>query len=155
MNLLSSAFANQKGSLMPIVLLVLAILTLIGITATNITVTEKDIATVAQIHTIAFYAAEAGRSYVVSNPGLYGDDNLVVGSSLDFPNPGDPAIHFEFGKSQSFHGNVQYLGDSLPPKASGFEVGKYRSHRYLITSIGQGPRSSECQVEAGFYRIGF
>jgi hypothetical protein len=59
------------------------------------------------------------------------------------------------GPLESFNGDVEYLGSAIPPRGSGFEVGKFVSHRYQMNSTGLGPRSSKSEIEAGFYRIGF
>jgi hypothetical protein len=146
---------NEKGSMIVVVIMILALLTLVGMTAISTTSTEQQIAVSEQIHKMAFYAAEAGRGYVSRNSDLYYEDNVTVGESRSFPDTADAAVEFDLSTLQSFNGTIEYLGSSLPPRGSGFEVGVFRSHRYLIISNGRGPRDAANRVEAGFYRIGY
>jgi Tfp pilus assembly protein PilX len=53
-------FRNEKGSVVVIALMMLALLTIIGISATNTSTTEVQIATNEHLYKIAFYATEAG-----------------------------------------------------------------------------------------------
>jgi hypothetical protein len=117
-----------------------------------------------KFHKITFYAAEAARAYVRAKIDLYGPDNITVGSSHWFPNNSDPYVQaaseadvaeYTLNTFQSFTGDVAYTGFSDPPRGSGYEAGKFRSHRYTMTCIGYGPRISSGQIQAGFYRIGF
>ena len=51
---------NERGSVLIIAVLMLVLLTIIGISATNTTTTDLQIAGNEKTHRIAFYAAEAG-----------------------------------------------------------------------------------------------
>jgi hypothetical protein len=152
---LTEHLRNESGSTMAVVMMILALLTLVGISAISTTNTEQHIATSEQIHKMAFYAAEAGRGYVSRNSDLYYDDNFTLGQSLSFPDTTDAAVKYDLSALESFNGTVEYIGSSLPPRGSGFEAGLFRAHRYQMTSNGWGPRNSASRVEAGFYRIGF
>ena len=155
MKFITRQIQNEVGSMMVVALLILAVLTTIGIAGITGSKTEQQIAASEQIHKMAFYAAEAGRYYVVQNAGLYHENNVTVGESLSFPDPADASAAFDLSALQSFSGTVAYVGAALPPRGSGYEVGVYQSHRYRVTSNGRGPRASASRVEAGFYRIGF
>jgi Tfp pilus assembly protein PilX len=146
---------NENGYMMVVVMMVLSIITVIATAGTNNSITEQRSATNEQIHELSFYAADTGRSYVIENTDLYHEANVTVGQSVAFPNDADPDVQFSITATESFNGNVEYLGSSSVPRASGFEVGKFIAHRYQITTTGFGPRSSRSQVEAGFYRVGF
>lgn len=141
--------------MMVVVMMVLSIITVIATAGTNNSITEQKSATNAQIHELSFYAADTGRTYVIENTDLYHEANVTVGQFLSFPDDGDPDVQFSITSTESFNGTVAYLGSGPVPRGSGFEVGKFRSHRYEITTTGFGPRSSRSQVEAGFYRVGF
>lgn len=57
----SGAFIkNERGSVIVIAMIVLVLLTIIGISATNTSTTELQIATNEQLYKIAFYAADGG-----------------------------------------------------------------------------------------------
>ena len=141
--------------MMVVVMMVLSIITVIATAGTNNSITEQKSATNEQIHELSFYAADTGRTYVIENTGLYNEANIIVGESLSFPNDDDPVVQFSITATESFNGEVEYLGSGGVPRGSGFEVGKFISHRYEITTTGFGPRGSRSQVEAGFYRVGF
>lgn len=138
-----------------VVLMILSILTVIATAGTNNSITEQRSATNEQIHELSFYAADTGRSYVIEHIHLYHDDNITEGDGIDFPDKDNPAVSYSVGSLESFKGRVEYIGSGLVPRGSGFEVGKFMSHRYRITTTGNGPRGSKSEIETGFYRVGF
>jgi len=146
---------NEDGYIMVTVLMILSILTVIATAGTNNSITEQHSATNGQIYELSFYAADTGRTYVMEHSDLYHEENITVGESLAFPDNDHPAVQFSVGPLESVKGEVEYIGSSNPPRGSGFEVGKFVSHRYRINSTGVGPRSSTSEIEAGFYRVGF
>jgi hypothetical protein len=154
---------NEEGNVLVVALFVLILLTIIGIAATDNTSVELKISANDKFHKIAFYAAEAARSYVAGTTGLYGPDNILVGLDHYFPNDTDPYVantsdpspEFTLAPDQSFKGTVTYRSASPPPRGSGYAVGQFRAHNYDIASTGAGPRNAESQIQAGFYRIGF
>ena len=155
MQVLNKPLKNQRGSMITIVIMILALLTLIGTVAITTSNTELRTATSEQIYKLAFFAAETGLTYVEQNPDLYHEQNITAGASLSFPDTADDTVRHNFGSLQSFNGTVGYLNSSAPPRGSGYEVGTYTAHNYRLISDGFGPRNSENQIEAGFYRIGF
>ena len=148
---------NQNGIAIVTVLLVLVLITLAGVMVSKTTTTELQIATSDQLYKIAFYAAEAAPSYVIFNPDLYGSANIDLADSVNFPDDTNPAATqvLEAGSNQSFNGEVGYLNPMVPPRGSGFQVGKYKAHVYQMIGNGHGPRNSDTTIEVGFYRIGF
>ena len=148
---------NQNGIAIVTVLLVLILITLAGVMVSKTTTTELQIATSDQLYKIAFYAAEAAPSYVIFNPDLYGSANIDLADSVNFPDDTNPAATqvLEAGSNQSFNGEVGYLNPMVPPRGSGFQVGKYKAHVYQMIGNGHGPRNSDTTIEIGFYRIGF
>jgi hypothetical protein len=138
-----------------VVLMILSILTVIATAGTNNSITEQRSATNEQIHELSFYAADTGRAYVIEHVDLYHEDNITVGGSIAFPDDDNPTVTFSMGSLESFKGDVEYMGSGATPRGSGFEVGKFSSHRYRITTTGLGPRDTKSKIETGFYRIGF
>ncbi len=57
---ITSILKNQQGSMIVIAMIILALLTIIGISATNMSSTEVMVSTNAMLHNIAFYAADSG-----------------------------------------------------------------------------------------------
>ena len=146
---------NERGFAIIVALLMLAIITVMGIAATRTSETETRIAVNDRLYNIAFYTAEAGTAFVAESPSFYGSDNITVGGSLSFPNDADPTESYALSTSQSFNGEVEYLGSSTPPRGSGYDAEKFKAHRYQMTCSGYGPSNSISQIEIGFYRIGF
>jgi hypothetical protein len=146
---------NESGFVTGMILFMLATFTVIGVSAVMISLTEMRIASNDQFSKIAFYGAEAARGYVPVNSDLYGTDNIIENGSLNFPNNTDSAEKKTIGPYQEFNGNVMFIGSSTPPRGSGYETGTFRAHKYQMVCNGYGPKKSQSQVEAGFYRIGF
>jgi hypothetical protein len=146
---------NQRGSMIAAVIMILALLTLFGTVAITTSNTELQTSSSEQFYKLAFFAAETGLTYVEQVPDLYHEQNITTGGSLSFPDTTDDTVKHNLGSLQSFSGSVGYLNSSSPPRGSGYEVGTYTAHNYRIISDGFGPRNSEIQIEAGFYRIGF
>jgi Tfp pilus assembly protein PilX len=146
---------NEDGYMIVAVLMILSILTVIATAGTNNSITEQRSATNEQIHELSFYAADTGRAYVIEHVELYHDDNITLGGSIAFPDKDNSAVTFSMGPLESFNGEVEYIGSGATPRGSGFEVGKFSSHRYRITTTGHGPRNTKSEIETGFYRIGF
>ena len=142
--------ARERGSVLVVALVVLALLTVVGIAATQMSGSELSMAANWKFQRQAFYAAESASGYVARTPDLYGNGNITAGTPRSFSSP-----EGLLGPKQSFDGTVEYLGASTSPRGSGFEVGKFYSHKYQINSTGFAPRSSKSEVEVGFYRIGF
>jgi hypothetical protein len=146
---------NEDGSILVVVLLVLAFLTMIGIAARSITDVELLTSKNEKSYKLALYAAEAARGFVAKTPQLYGPDNIKRGEGIDFPEEDDPLKAVDLSSTQSFDGTVEYLGFSAPHRGSGTQVGTFKAHNYKMTCNGYGPFNAESQIEAGFYRIGF
>ena len=146
---------NESGYMIVVVIMILSVLSVIATAGTNNSITERRSATNEQIYQLTFYAADTGRTYVDKNHDLYHEDNITVDESIAFPNDDNPSAKYSVGSGESFNGVVAYRGSAPPPRGSGFEIGKFKAHLYGITSKGFGPRNSECEIEAGFYRIGF
>ncbi len=146
---------NEDGLILAITLIILGIFTILGISAIVFTTTEMQVASNDQFHKIAFYGAEAARGYVPKKVELYGMANVIEDESLSFPDTADASVIQPMSSHQAFNGEVQYNGDSAPPRGSGYEVGTFKAHTYQMSCNGYGPYNSRSQVEAGFYRIGF
>jgi hypothetical protein len=155
MRLAAVQLKNEGGFVTGMMLFMLAIFTVLGVSTIVVSITEMSLASNDQFFKIAFYGAEAARGYVPRTTELYGADNVVENVSLSFPDTTDATIRQSIGLHQEFNGEVMFNGSSLPPRGSGFEVGTFRAHRYQMTCNGYGPRNSQSQIEAGFYRIGF
>jgi hypothetical protein len=146
---------RENGFVTGMMLFMLAIFTVVGVSAIVMSMTERQIAANDQFSKTAFYGAEAARGYVPVHADLYGVANVVVNAALNFPNNDDAAETTPLGPHQQFNGEVMFLGSAAPPRGSGFEVDTFRAHKYRMTCNGYGPRNSRSKVEAGFYRIGF
>jgi Tfp pilus assembly protein PilX len=68
MQALNRPLKNQRGSMMVVVIMILALLTLFGTVAITTSNTELETAGSEQIYKMAFFAAETGLTYVEQNP---------------------------------------------------------------------------------------
>jgi Tfp pilus assembly protein PilX len=69
---------NQRGSMIGVVIMILALLTLFGTVAITTSNTELQTASSEQIFKLAFFAAETGLTYVEQNPDLYHEKNTEL-----------------------------------------------------------------------------
>ena len=141
---------KEHGSVLVVALVVLVLLTIIGIAATQMSESELGMAGNWKAQRQAFYAAEAAGSYGARSPELYDNTNMATGSPKDFSSPTGL-----LGNKQSFEGTVEYLGNGDVPRGSGFETGQFKAHRYRMECIGHGPSGAKATVEIGFYRLGY
>ncbi len=103
MRKIPSVLKNDEGLIVPAALLVLVLLTIVGITATSTSNIELDIAKNAQLHKMAFYAAESG--WLVTADWLddqypmptvnFGSDNFRGSNGTDDDGDGETDEHDE------------------------------------------------------------
>lgn len=158
---ISATPRDEKGYVIISALLVLVLVTIIGVMSIRSSNNDLGVTTNDQFFDRAFYAAEAARAFVYSNPLLYGSDNITTGTPVAFPDAANPATARQITSTQqeAYKGTVEYLNASTPYRGSGFAVGKFKAQNYRMRCEGHsqlnGPRDSITQIEAGFYRIGF
>ena len=158
----STIIGNNSGSVTMLALMILVLLTLMGVSGINTSSLELRSATNDHLYKLAFFGADSARAYVMLNSDFYGAQNIDTTTPHLFPNDSDPYVPitagtpapFNLGDSQSFSGSVQYNREGVPPRGSGYDTSKFRSHQYAMTCTGNGPRNTEVRIEAGFYRIG-
>ena len=154
---------NKKGSVMILAVILLVLLTLLGIAVLTSSSIDTQIAGNELRHKLAFYAAESATAYVTWSPDLYGPDNITNGTPHYFPNNTIPYVGITSGlptaismnATQSFNGEVEYDSPLLPPRGSGFSVGKFKAHQYQMVCNGYSSIETTKNIVVGFYRIGF
>ena len=155
-NLLQVA-SDKSGFAIVAVILTLSLVTIIATMGVRITMNEQRISANDELYKMSFYTAEAARAHVVYNIDLYGSQNIQKGNPVSFSyNTADTATKAIVSAMQKkYDGDVEYLEATSPPRGSGYQVGKFKSHIYKMTCSGYGPRNTKTQIEAGFYRVGF
>ena len=106
-----------------IAMIILALLTIIGISATNISITEVQVSTNAMLHNIAFYAADSGIE--VARPSIQ--------SKLRMPPTGTTCC-----RSTSSPGTVNRLirwTKCWMPRGDARSVGRLLPWRWKITTM--------------------
>ena len=71
MQALNRPLKNQRGSMIAVVIMILALLTVFGTVAITTSNTELQTASSEQIFKLAFFAADTGLTYVEQNPDFY------------------------------------------------------------------------------------
>jgi hypothetical protein len=154
---------NEKGSIMVLAVILLVLLTLLGIAALTSSSIDTQIAGNELRHKLAFYAAESATAYVAWRPDLYGPDNVTPATPHYFPNNTVPYVGITSGlptalsisSTQSFNGEVEYDSPLLPPRGSGYSVGKFKAHQYQMVCNGYSSNETTKNIVVGFYRIGY
>lgn len=153
----------EKGSVMILAMILLALLTLLGMAVLTSSSIDTQIAGNEIQHKLAFYAAESAKAYVTWSPDLYGPDNVTTGTPHYFPNNTAPYVGItselpkalSINATQSFKGQVEYDRSSSPPRGSGYSVGKFKAHQYQMVCNGYSSNETTKNIVVGFYRIGF
>jgi len=154
---------NEKGSVMALTVVLLALLTILGIAVLTSSNIDTQIAGNELRHKLAFYAAESATAYVTWSPDLYGPDNITAGTPHYFPNNTVPYVGITSGlptalsmnANQSYNGEVDYEGLLSPPRGSGYSVEKFKAHQYQMVCNGYSSKETVKSIMVGFYRIGY
>jgi len=85
MRSLNVQLKDETGLVTGMMLLMLAVFTVLGVSATVISMTEMSLASNDQFFKIAFYGAEAARGYVPRTTNLYGAGNITVNQGTADP----------------------------------------------------------------------
>ncbi|MBE0595779.1 MAG: pilus assembly PilX N-terminal domain-containing protein [Desulfuromonadales bacterium] len=155
-----SPLSNERGSVLILALLILVMLTIIGMSATTTTNFEVKIAANERQYHSAFYAAEAGLSYVLETSSLYNDANIDPNVPLVFPLAADAAAMSTALPHAAVSGTIRYEGAGSGSfsalRGSGYSAkGTYRPHVYQVDSTATLDSGPESQVRVQAYRIGF
>lgn len=153
MNKKTNIVNNDSGSTVLMAVIFLFLATVLGMSITNTSTMEIQIAGAYKTSKMIFYAADSGIHYVAVNPNLYDSSNLD-GNDLNFPDPDNPATTYPITSKLNVGGTVTYQGKSQMPAGSGFSAGQIMAIRYQIKSFGKSNSGANNQVNAGFYRIG-
>ena len=146
---------NENGSVLVVAVLILLALTLIGISAISTSTIDIRISANDKFHKMAFYAADAGVSYVAGDTDLYGPDNTVAGGQLTFPDISNAGATYALSNQMQINGSVPYIGKTHLPRGSGYSSAVFKAINYQIISNGTGANNGAGTIHAGFYRIGF
>jgi hypothetical protein len=123
--------SNEKGMVLPLGLMFLAIIAILGTTAVIITTTDLKIGTNYKLSQQAFYAAEAGTSRAMSKieDFIFGGTEALSDTDVKV----DPT-------SSSYAATYEYKAEKksgpLKPKA-GYEVGVWAGVGFNLNAIGR------------------
>lgn len=151
---------SEEGYALIVSLMFMVLLTILGLGATTTTIHELQISANDRARKSAFYAAEAGRSYVEASSELYDSTNIISepGNGITFPDPADATawLFIPGSQSEQLQGEVVYVDSSARYlRGSGNEAGELKAHVYKMTCNGRDINAdSKKSVEAGFYRVG-
>jgi len=146
---------NQKGNVTVIALTVLILLTIMGLSISTTSETEIQISVNERESKLAFYAAEAATHYAAVRSDLYNSSYTTLSEKSYFPNEEDLTETYPLSLKQFFSGEIEYRGPSGPPRGSGFEIETFKTHNYKMKCNGYTNLGGQCQLQVGFYRIGF
>jgi hypothetical protein len=145
---------DDKGSVMVAALMVLVLLTIIGISASNISVTEVQIATNSLRYERAFYTAEAGLQHakeLLKVPFVQQNTVKVAtgaGADRDFALAGITVPGFDGGREwvDTTLAGVSYTA-TVWNNADGGGATDDTDGRVFIRSVARGPRGALCRIE--------
>jgi Tfp pilus assembly protein PilX len=162
---------NEKGFVLVLVILMLAIVTVIGIAATRTSDTEMQIAANERSRANEFYNAEGGLIDTIERSGNWmTDDFLTAGETtaayvgtVDFDGDGvnDTTVEIRCIESTGTPDTGGVLSDAAnnfpvqshiapPPAGSGYSVKYFEVRRYAVTSTSE---SGNTQLQSGVWKI--
>ncbi len=127
--------ANQRGSVLVLAILILAVATIIGVAAITSSTTERQTATNFLLYERSFYAAETGLEHMkeVLRNGLRDPSNL---NSLAISGKADWTFILR--------------GTAEPPAKPAATESRYEGGIIFIRSEATGPQNARCRIEASF-----
>jgi PilX N-terminal len=151
---------NENGYIIIVALLILALLTIISVSAINMSMTESKIATNELLYEKAFYAAEAGLQHVTEDL----RSRYLAGNSAILATSGDPNWNFALVGVQDpygdgigdFAGSIDVLNSQLGNVNIQVRIwnnndgGAYDNDTdglIYARSVAEGPRGAICRVE--------
>jgi hypothetical protein len=150
----ASIVNDDKGSVMVAALMILVLLTIIGISASSLSVTEVQIATNSLLHERAFYTAEAGLQHakeLLKVPFVQQNTvKVATGAGADW----DFAI--ADATASSFDGGVDWINTNLAGvsytvtvwnNADGGGATDDTDGMVFIRSVARGPRGALSRIE--------
>lgn len=141
---------DQRGAALVLAVMMLAVLTLFGISATTTGLIEIDIARNEKLHDMAFYRAESGWRYAVSWLDLHPVGVIDSYGSVAAPGRLDEAFSRgaatrpEDVRGEDFSVRVDYTGGGYAPLWGS----DYRRFRYAVTASGTGPAGARSRIQA-------
>ena len=156
----SIIIGNEGGYVIIAAIMVLALLTLIGISATNISTTEKHISTNSLLYERAFYTAESGLEHVRELLKVqfvqFNSVNLATGASPDCDFALNGAVTGVAATGSNFAGGVVWINTVLNGvtysvrvwnNADGGGATNDTDGLIFARSVAIGPRGARCSIE--------
>jgi hypothetical protein len=129
--------SNEKGMVLPLGLMFLAIIAILGTTAVIVTTTDLKIGSNYRANVQAFYDAEAGVQYALAK----------IGEGLK-ADPQTFTLPTTIGSSESLAAYAAPTGFNFTFPSPGVTL--TGSNTYTFTSTGSGPGNSQAVIEASF-----
>jgi hypothetical protein len=127
-------------------------LTLIGISAMSTSDIDIQISGNDKFHKMAFFAADAGVSYVAGLTETDWEDFPTPGAQLTFPDANDDTITYPLSNQLQLNGNVNFVKITNLPRGSGDSAGTFKAINYHIVSNSTGTKNATGTIDAGFDR---
>jgi hypothetical protein len=161
---LHSCLQNERGIALVFTLLMLTLMSILGVLALSTATSEIGISSNFKTSQEAFYAAERGVEYAITNQNIYDRPiadfpvNLSNNDvSVDTDHETNIAVGTGYGRSglqdDGAVNQVEYIGSGPLPPGSGSDPTYFQSRFYAIDVTGQGPGNASVRVEAQVARI--
>ena len=166
--MMNKTINNEQGFVLIASLMMLMVLMIIGIAATNTTTIELQISGNDKVQKMNFYVAESGWQLGVTwldglvvapsrvNSSIVDVNNSSYSLIRNYGNGGNNALNngFVSGTEDGTLTNQNipywYRVNSVGNKKISGSGGKYRNYAYLITSVADGQQAVEVRVEKPF-----
>jgi Tfp pilus assembly protein PilX len=162
----SAPLENERGMVLIIVLVMLALLTILGATVLTSSTTEIRLAGNIRNQQQAFYIAQGALEHVpvaTTVIGAMGNINDSWEGTIAFNGPpNNPTIVVTTvnlstlpttGTPNTSKVRVEYSASTTPPRGSGASADLFTANYYEMSVIGMGPNNSEVEINSEVYRL--
>lgn len=137
---------REAGFALVLALVVLFLMSLLGTILFTTSTTEVQISRNFSTRQGAFFAAERGLEYAVSDGGIY---SAIGTGSVSIPLTG---VSLQIDNTDA-NGTVEYLSGGNPPRGSGVDITQFQANYFVTNVTGTGQGNSQVELEANVARI--
>lgn len=137
---------DERGMALVIALLVLFMMSFLGTIVISTSNTEVSVTRRQSFRQDAFYAANRGMEYSVTDAAIY---TTIGTGSLTVPLSG---VNLSWNGSTA-SGTVQYVTSGNPPRGSGVDITRFKANYYVADVTGTGAGGSTVKLEENVARI--
>ena len=138
--------SRQSGAVLIVAMVLLVVLTLLGVTAMNITSMQERIVANSQEQLHAFQAAEVGLSQAFADPAIFKTENLDGYYDNEVP------VVFAGTEDKAGY-STRYMAATPPPPGSLYSATSFEAAHFHFRSTGESQSGQSVILNGGIFTI--